>query len=93
MKTKCPQCDGFGRILFAFPSSSKAAAGLPCPLCEGTGQAEGDFDIWKERGAILKEQRIAKGITLRAAAKYLSVDPSNLSKMERGLMKPTAYIY
>lgn len=90
---KCPQCEGFGRVFFAFPFTRKAAEGMPCPLCAGAGTAAGEFKIWKERGALLKARRISSGLTLREAANHFSIDASNLSKMERGLMKPTAYCY
>lgn len=37
-------------------------------------------------GALLKETRIAKGLTLRQCCELLGVDPSNWSKLERGII-------
>lgn len=36
-------------------------------------------------GALLKDTRIAKGLTLRQCCEQLGVDPSNWSKLERGI--------
>ena len=36
-------------------------------------------------GALLKDIRIAKGLTLRQCCEQLGVDPSNWSKLERGI--------
>jgi transcriptional regulator with XRE-family HTH domain len=36
-------------------------------------------------GSLLKDIRIAKGLTLRQCCEQLGVDPSNWSKLERGL--------
>ena len=37
-------------------------------------------------GAFLKDIRIAKGLTLRQCCELLGVDPSNWSKLERGII-------
>ncbi|MEO6993306.1 MAG: helix-turn-helix transcriptional regulator [Lacunisphaera sp.] len=37
-------------------------------------------------GALLKDIRIAKGLTLRQCCESLGVDPSNWSKLERGII-------
>jgi transcriptional regulator with XRE-family HTH domain len=37
-------------------------------------------------GALLKDIRIAKGLTLRQCCEQLGVDPSNWSKLERGII-------
>ncbi len=37
-------------------------------------------------GALLKDIRIAKGLTLRQCCELLGVDPSNWSKLERGIV-------
>ncbi|MBK5212030.1 MAG: helix-turn-helix domain-containing protein [Flavobacteriaceae bacterium] len=45
----------------------------------------------KKLGELIKEKRIAKGFTLRAFCMRIEADPSNWSKVERGLIKfPTA---
>ena len=39
-------------------------------------------------GEFIKERRIAKGVSLRELCKWIEIDPSNLSKVERGLLAP-----
>ena len=39
-------------------------------------------------GAFFKEQRIGLGLTLRQFCEEHSIDPGNLSKMERGVLPP-----
>ena len=84
----CPQCNGFGKL--AMPTLFLQAA---CPLCEGSGEvAEYHLD-WKAQGAELKANRIKARLGLREAARQQEMDASNLSKMERGLIKPKAIKY
>lgn len=40
-------------------------------------------------GQILREMRERRGVSLRAAANELEVDPSYLSRIERGLQPPS----
>ena len=42
----------------------------------------------KKFGKILKDLRIKKELTLRACCRAVDYDPSNWSKIERGLMSP-----
>lgn len=39
-------------------------------------------------GAFLKEMRAKKGLTLREFCRLVNVDPSNWSKIERGILPP-----
>src|SRR5579859_5467143 len=39
-------------------------------------------------GEFIKARRIAKRITLRAFSEALGIDPSNYSRIERGLLQP-----
>ena len=39
-------------------------------------------------GEFIKEKRIEKGVSLREFSKLIEVDPSNWSKVERGLIPP-----
>jgi transcriptional regulator with XRE-family HTH domain len=39
-------------------------------------------------GEFFKAKRIEKGLTLRKFCKKFGLDPGNISKMERGLLKP-----
>ena len=44
--------------------------------------------LWITQGAKMEEWRMNNDMTLREAARKYKIDPSNLSKMERGLIKP-----
>lgn len=46
------------------------------------------FKNLQKFGSLLKELRIKKGLTLRQACKIVDYDPSNWSKIERGLIPP-----
>lgn len=57
-------------------------------MCEGKGTLPENVSKWHAYGERLKAERIYRRMTLRAAAKHLGVDASNLSKMERGIIPP-----
>lgn len=79
----CPQCNGFGEIV-AFPRPIK----ITCELCRGSGKVSDKKILWVKQGKILRGRRMAMGITLREAARRHKVDVGNLSRMERGVVKP-----
>ena len=87
----CTSCDGFGKH-YSRPIYRKGEVKiieLPCELCKGTGKIKDKQIEWILQGTKLKTYRLwDKGLTLREAAKALNIDPSNLSKMERGIIKP-----
>jgi hypothetical protein len=57
-------------------------------MCEGKGTLPECVAKWHPYGERLKAERIHRRMTLRAAAKHLGMDASNLSKMERGIIAP-----
>ena len=79
--TQCQQCNGIGKL---FLRNGKT---IKCDMCEGTGQHEENL-LWTIQGLKLCEWRMENKLTLRMAAKTHGIDPSNLSKMERGILKP-----
>lgn len=79
----CPQCNGWQRML-TFMGVDLGE----CPMCEGSGRASDEKRRWYSYGQQLKALRIAKRLRLRQAARLIGMDPSNLSKMERGLIRP-----
>jgi len=79
---KCSMCYGFGYTFNSLDISND------CELCAGTGEAEAP---WKLYGEDMKMWRLEQDLTLREAAEEYNVDFSNLSKMERGLIKPRCY--
>lgn len=61
---------------------------LSCAICDGRGEiSQAQFHLW-ETGRQLREERLAKGLTLRAAAKLIGCSPYVLSCRERGKPLP-----
>jgi hypothetical protein len=87
--TICPQCNGFGFIGDIFGRIHS-----DCPLCNSSGKVNNRFVMWKLYGKALREYRLKwMKLTLREAARKYHIDASNLSKMERGVIKPHKYWY
>jgi transcriptional regulator with XRE-family HTH domain len=58
-----------------------------------------DGRVWRERGALsprtarlLRQARIERGLGLREAARLLQLDPGYLSRLERGLRRPSVEV-
>lgn len=81
---KCHSCNGLGKILLI----NKKTPFIDCPLCGGAGGHKINL-FWQLAGKIMKDWRTRNEITLRDAARKYKIDPSNLSKMERGMMNPS----
>jgi len=77
----CQQCVGTGKIFFRNNSF------IQCDMCQGFGQTENNV-LWGIIGKMIRQARLDKNLTLRKAAKQFNVDPSNLSRYERGIIKP-----
>lgn len=88
---KCNQCSGFGVILGASVESLKPVS-IPCDLCRGTGRIRHRQILWRFQGALLRKKRESLGLTFRDAARKWHYDCSNISKMERGVIKPVNYM-
>lgn len=81
---RCPSCDGFGKLFGAFTPKV-----ITCFTCQGKGFVPKRSDIWIKQGEELKEYRLnVLKMGLREACRKYDYDASNLSKMERGLIKP-----
>ena len=87
---RCPQCDGFGE-LFGLGCPGLKPVSFKCDLCAGTGVIDDKQRLWRLQGQKLKDRRIKMGISLRRCAKRYKLDAGNLSKMERGVIKPYNY--
>ena len=81
-KHQCPECGGHGRII----TFDGIVLG-ECQMCRGFKTIPEHQLEWIAAGKALKEQRIAKRITLRDMAKHLGVDVCDLSRMERGAIQ------
>jgi hypothetical protein len=84
IKIKCPDCIGFGKNI-SFHGNIIGN----CKSCEGSGTIKKEKIPYLKYGKYLYKYRINKlKLTLRQAAKKYNIDPSNLSKMERGIIRP-----
>jgi hypothetical protein len=86
---RCPTCDGFGNLFAAFHPIA-----LTCPTCKGKCLIEMSvekYNQWLKKGKILRGVRLKQNLSLRDAAVTYKTDASNISKMERGLIKPVNY--
>lgn len=91
MKTKdctCQQCNGTGKIFFR-PNSKVPF--IDCDMCQGTGKHELNA-LWFVWGKMVSDWRSKKKLTMRECARQYNIDPSNLSKMERGIIKPDSLL-
>ncbi len=81
---KCPECNGLGII----PAFLKPIS-IPCQMCNGAGKVKDKHLKWRLLGQELRDYRLnVLRLTLRKAAKQFGIDAANLSKMERGILKP-----
>lgn len=93
-KTICPSCNGFGFIV-PFPSGHLARTSFEnlkkictCYSCQGEGVLQRNI-TWEKQGKFLRWFRTEKlNLGLRQACRKFDLDPANLSKMERGIIKP-----
>lgn len=86
----CTSCDGFGKH-FTRPIYDKGKTKvieIKCELCNGTGKIEDEKIDWIIKDLELRKYRLSKDLSLRKASEILKIDASNLSKMERGVIKP-----
>lgn len=93
MNIKCPSCGCTGFVVgLAITDRVSTPMQLPCFDCNGTGFVDAKIIIWKRYGKFIKKWHIDKGWSLRTTAKRLHIDPSNLSKAERGFINPCEII-
>jgi hypothetical protein len=84
----CPQCLGEKLIRAAFKQ-----IGIDCDMCNGKGSVPKEKLLDIKKGFALKKIRILKRLTLRDASKIYKIDATELSKMERGVIRPNMNIY
>lgn len=87
----CPMCQG-EKIVSGLV---KFADGRPCAMqefscfrCGGAGEIPDEQAEWIRLGDRLRRTRIARGESLREAAKRLGVSAASLSDLEHGRVDP-----
>lgn len=85
--TTCPQCNGVGRFTSMFPLKNPHFV-LDCDLCSATGKVSDEQIQWREKGSKFRDARIDRVETLRDFARRHSLDVSDVSKAERGVIDP-----
>lgn len=83
---KCDQCDGIGCLF------TRTMQPIKCPLCEGTGKLLDFNSLWQIQGQLIKKYRLDHALTLREFCRQNKIDPSNMLKMENGILKPNPKI-
>lgn len=90
--TTCPDCNGSGETLAFFPcygpdhkGPRKPVLEMKCHRCKGEKVIPVEMLIWIATGKQLREERLARNMTLRKEAERLGVSPTVLSAMEQGM--------
>lgn len=93
----CVSCDGKGVQIGMFPRYAPGYEGprkpyieLKCSRCDGTGQMPAIHVEWMKTGEEMKRERLSRNMTLRAEAVRRGMSPSELSKMEQGIVEPVS---
>ena len=89
----CPDCGGLGKQVAMFPryapgtpaSEKRRVIELKCPLCGGRGEIDDATKRRREKGALLRKERLDRGMGLRQEAERLGISASELSKREQGI--------
>lgn len=94
-KIGCPHCGGKGEIralVDGFRGHERFAdwRTLKCGTCHGRGALTPEEHQRVEAGVALREERVARGLTLRQEARRLGIDPIELSMREWGRQAPEA---
>jgi len=88
MNILCPDCKG-SKQLSGFGCPGLKPITIPCITCRGTGEVPEEMTLaWMPLGKKMKENRRARGMSLREEAKRRRMQPSVLSEMERGVCSP-----
>ena len=87
---KCPNCKFFGDgNIYSFHGEKICV----CDMCNGTTRVPLIVLWWRLLGWIIKNRTIRKEMTLRNASRFLNIEVTILSKMERGCIKPKMFRY
>lgn len=84
----CPECKGT-KVMHGMGCPGWKPITFPCITCKATGSVpQAMLDAWIPAGNAMREDRRARGLSLREEAKRRNMDPSRLSDMEFGKVAP-----
>lgn len=83
----CPACHG-SRVTRVVACSTTGCREHDevCRTCEGTGEMPADLAAQLQEGERRRQDRIARGLSLREEARRLEISATDLSDMEHGRM-------
>lgn len=88
----CQTCGGTRKMIALHArmsdGSSRFGMELPCFDCDGTGETDAQMPQRKMRGALTRQRRLALGLGLRTFSERVGIPPSDVSRMQRGLVDP-----
>jgi len=89
-KLVCPDCGGAKTLsgLACGDFGTSAPITIKCSLCEGTGEVDAIYTVWKRRGDELKRVRMAAHLGLREFCKANDLSIMHVSDYERGKKVP-----
>jgi hypothetical protein len=81
----CPSCGGAkgGEAVVCGGGRSQVRT-VECSFCRGTGRVSADRVALWQGGRRRRDDRVARGVTLREEAKRLGITAAKLSALERG---------
>lgn len=80
----CPSCNG-NKIIGGFGCPGFRPINIECDICLGKGTISEKQMLKIKQGRKIREERLSRGMTLRAEAKRLNVDAYELSQIEQGI--------
>ena len=82
----CPACNGYKRVIvfIDYASGHGSAKTQDCSLCAGFGTVHPSLAAKVREGEQLRQDRLARGMTLRAEAARLGTTARDLSDREAG---------
>lgn len=86
-KEPCPNCKGEG-VIRGFGCPGFRPVEIPCLVCKGEKVVGQEVLEWRRVGEEMRQERIARGVTLREEAKRRGMSAVDLSGMEHGAVKP-----
>ncbi len=90
----CPRCKGSKTITASHVAYADGSHGyevpLSCDQCGGAGEVSDEMTEWIRAGEAMRQDRLARQMTLREEAKRRGLTPVELSRMEFGKVKPVA---